>query len=67
MDGKTFAKCAKDCKIINKKCTNTDIDLIFADFIERLLGMSSRPTMKQLQEALTRFFGSAMALLSHAV
>ena len=35
MDGKTFAKCAKDCKIINKKCTNTDIDLIFAKSKER--------------------------------
>lgn len=30
MDGKTFVKMAKDCKVINKKCTNTDIDLIFA-------------------------------------
>jgi hypothetical protein len=30
MDGKVFAKFAKDCKVINKKCTTTDIDLIFA-------------------------------------
>lgn len=30
MDGKTFSKLAKDCKIINKQCTATDIDLIFA-------------------------------------
>lgn len=30
MDGKTFAKLAKDCKIIDKKLTATDIDLIFA-------------------------------------
>jgi hypothetical protein len=30
MDGKTFAKFAKDCKVIDKKCTATDIDLIFA-------------------------------------
>jgi len=30
MDGKTFAKFAKDCDILNKKCTTTDIDLIFA-------------------------------------
>lgn len=35
MDGKTFAKMAKDCKVINKKCTNTDIDLIFARSKER--------------------------------
>ena len=30
IDGKTFAKFAKDCKVINKACTATDIDLIFA-------------------------------------
>lgn len=30
IDGKTFAKCAKDCGVINKSCTATDIDLIFA-------------------------------------
>lgn len=30
MDGKTFSKFAKDCKIIDKKCSATDIDLIFA-------------------------------------
>ena len=30
MDGKTFVKLAKDCKILDKKLTATDIDLIFA-------------------------------------
>ena len=30
MDGKTFAKFAKDSKILDKKLTATDIDLIFA-------------------------------------
>jgi len=30
MDGKTFAKVAKDTKILDKKLTATDIDLIFA-------------------------------------
>jgi len=30
MDGKTFAKAAKDTKIVDKNCTATDIDLIFA-------------------------------------
>lgn len=30
MDGKTLAKFAKDCKILNTKLTATDIDLIFA-------------------------------------
>ena len=30
MDGKTFAKMAKDCKILDKALTATDIDLVFA-------------------------------------
>eukprot|EP00287_Rhodomonas_sp_CCMP768_P028303 CAMPEP_0202853172 /NCGR_PEP_ID=MMETSP1389-20130828/90345_1 /ASSEMBLY_ACC=CAM_ASM_000865 /TAXON_ID=302021 /ORGANISM="Rhodomonas sp., Strain CCMP768" /LENGTH=340 /DNA_ID=CAMNT_0049531715 /DNA_START=37 /DNA_END=1059 /DNA_ORIENTATION=+ len=30
MDGRVWAKFAKDCGVVNKKCTNTDIDLIFA-------------------------------------
>jgi hypothetical protein len=30
MDGKTFAKLAKDTKILDKHLTATDIDLIFA-------------------------------------
>jgi len=30
MDGKTFAKMAKDTKILSKTLTATDIDLIFA-------------------------------------
>jgi len=30
MDGKTFVKFAKDCKVIDKKCSATDIDLTFA-------------------------------------
>lgn len=30
MDGKTFAKVAKDCNLLDKKLTPTDIDLIFA-------------------------------------
>lgn len=30
MDGKTFAKLAKDCKLLDKALTATDIDLIFA-------------------------------------
>ena len=29
MDGRQFAKFAKDCKILDKKLTATDIDLIF--------------------------------------
>ena len=30
MDGKVFAKVAKDCKILDKKLTTTDVDIIFA-------------------------------------
>lgn len=30
IDGKVFAKLAVDCKIVNNRCTKTDIDLIFA-------------------------------------
>ena len=30
MDGKSFAKLAKDCQLLDKKLTTTDIDIIFA-------------------------------------
>lgn len=30
MDGKTFAKVSKDCNLLDKKLTPTDVDLIFA-------------------------------------
>jgi hypothetical protein len=30
MDGKTFAKVSKDCGVLDKKLTATDVDLIFA-------------------------------------
>lgn len=30
MDGKTFAKVSKDCHLLDKKLTSTDVDLIFA-------------------------------------
>lgn len=30
MDGKTFAKLAKDTKLLDKKLTATDVDLMFA-------------------------------------
>ena len=30
MEGKSFAKLAKDCGLIDKKLTATDVDLIFA-------------------------------------
>ena len=30
MDGKTLAKLAKDCNILDKKFTSVDIDIIFS-------------------------------------
>ena len=30
MDGWVFNKLARDCKLLGKKCTSTDVDLIFA-------------------------------------
>jgi hypothetical protein len=30
MDGKSFMKLAKDCKLLTKSCTPADIDLTFA-------------------------------------
>lgn len=30
MDGKTYAKVSKDCKVLDKKLTSTDVDLSFA-------------------------------------
>ena len=30
MDGKTFAKLAKDTKLLDKKLTMIDVDIIFA-------------------------------------
>jgi len=35
MDGKTWVKLAKDTKIVGKKVTTTDLDLIFARNKER--------------------------------
>jgi len=30
MEGKSFAKFAKDCHLLDKKFTATDVDLVFA-------------------------------------
>ena len=35
MDGKSFVKMAKDCKLVGKKLTTTDLDLIFAKIKDR--------------------------------
>jgi hypothetical protein len=35
MEGKTFAKLVKDLKLLDKKFTSTDVDLIFAKIKEK--------------------------------
>jgi hypothetical protein len=35
MDGKTFVKLCKDCKLLNKKFTQTDADLAFAKVVAK--------------------------------
>lgn len=35
MDGRQFAKMAKDCQLLDKKLTSTDVDLIFAKVKDR--------------------------------
>lgn len=35
MDGKGFAKMAKDTKLLDKKLTATDVDMTFAKIKER--------------------------------
>ena len=67
IDGKTFAKLAKDTKIINKKCTNTDIDLIFAKVKER---SARKITYQQFLAALEQCAakrGQDMAELEQAI
>lgn len=49
MEGKTFAKVAKDCKLIDKKMTATDIDLIFAKVKDKA---ERRITYAQFEKAL---------------
>lgn len=49
MDGKTFAKLAKDTKILDKKLTATDIDLIFAKVKDKA---ARKITLQQFQNGL---------------
>ena len=50
MDGKTWAKVAKDCKLIDKKLTTTDVDLIFAKSKDKA---ERRINLAQFEKALT--------------
>lgn len=49
MEGKSFAKVAKDCKLIDKKLTATDVDLIFAKIKDK---SERRITFEQFQKGL---------------
>ena len=52
MDGKVFAKVAKDCKILDKKLTNTDVDLIFAKVKDK---SARKITLAQFKEGVKLF------------
>lgn len=49
MEGKSFAKIAKDCKLLDKKLTATDVDLIFAKVKDKA---ERRITFAQFQKGL---------------
>jgi len=49
MDGKTFAKVTKDCHLIDKKLTPTDVDLIFAKVKDKA---ARKITFGQFEEGL---------------
>lgn len=52
MEGKSFAKLAKDCKLIDKKLTATDVDLIFAKVKDK---SERRITFAQFENGLAMF------------
>ena len=52
MDGKVFAKVAKDCKILDKKLTTTDVDIIFAKVKDK---SGRKITLAQFKEAIKLF------------
>ncbi len=52
MEGKSFAKVAKDCGLLDKKLTATDVDLIFAKVKDK---SERRITFKQFLAGLALF------------
>ncbi len=52
MDGRQFAKLAKDCKLLDKKLTATDIDLTFAKVKDKT---ARKITFAQFKQAITHF------------
>jgi len=49
MDGRQFAKLSKDCTLLDKKLTSTDIDLIFAKVKDKA---ARKITFAQFQQAV---------------
>lgn len=70
MEGKTLAKVAKDCKVLDKKLTATDVDLIFAKVKDKA---ERKITFEQFNKAVEMFAEKkgvpaadvANAILSH--
>ena len=60
IDGKIFAKLAVDCKIVNKKCSKTDIDLIFAKVKEKSERKITFPQFKKALELCAEKRGEPM-------
>jgi hypothetical protein len=55
MDGKTFAKMAKDTKILDKALTATDIDLIFAKVKDKAARkINVKQFLKGIEECATK-------------
>lgn len=52
MEGKILSKVAKDCKLLDKKLTATDVDLIFAKVKDKA---ERRITFEQFEKALELF------------
>ncbi len=51
MDGKTFAKLTKDCNLLDKKLTSTDVDLTFAKVKDKA---ARKITFDQFKNAVTQ-------------
>jgi len=67
MEGKSFAKLAKDCKLVDKKLTATDVDLIFTKAKSKA---ERRITYTQFQTAiglLAEKKGVEVEALKHAI
>ena len=51
MDGKTFAKLSKDCNLLDKKLTSTDVDLVFAKIKDK---SARKITFDQFKNGVTQ-------------